>query len=361
VTHQLKRLGNSLKEEKIDGLLITKDENIAYLTGYDSRDSWLLISPKGKFFFTDFRYLAEAKKNLKRISIIKINGSIFTQVARLAKRLNLKRLGFESKNLSFAEYKKIRQDLSKTVKFVPTFDLIESLREIKSKEEILKIRKATKLNIEGFIYLEKVIRPGITEKEIGLKLENFIKSKNADFAFEPIVASGPNSAYPHAQISRRKLRLNEPVLVDFGVVFQGYRSDLTRIFFLGRIPLSFNRLYTQVLAAQKAAIKKIAAGVRISEIDKCARNFLSRKKLGRYFGHSLGHGIGRETHENPPVSAKKEGNLTEGMVITVEPAVYLKDKFGIRIEDMVLVKKDTCEVLSAHLCNSIKARFNRSA
>lgn len=352
---QIKSLCAKLEEEKLDGLLVTKDENVAYLTGYDSRESWLLISHKEKFFLTDFRYLADAKKNLKNISVVKINGSIFCLVAELAKKFNLKRLGFESKNLAFAEYQKIKEELPNTIDFVPTFDLVETLREIKTEDEIKKIKKAIKINIDGFKLIKKLIKPGLSESDIALKLENFIKDKGAGFAFEPIIASGPNSAYPHARISSRKLKKNEPVLADFGVAFQGYRSDLTRIFFLGRIPLYFNRLYNEVLAAQQAAIEKIAAGVRISEIDNCARNFLAKKKLAEYFGHSLGHGIGREIHENPAVSAKNKLRLSEDMVFTVEPAVYLPGKFGIRIEDIVLVKKHNCEVLSVDLDNSIKA------
>ncbi|MFH1655543.1 MAG: Xaa-Pro peptidase family protein [Candidatus Omnitrophota bacterium] len=360
MTRQVISFLSKLKEEKLDGVLITKDENISYLTGYDSRESWLLVSPKGIFFFTDFRYFAEAKIGLKGISIVKINGSIFSLVARFAKKLNLKQFGFESKNFSYAEYKKLKEELSGSVDFVPTFDLIESLREIKTKDEIKKIRRAIKINIEGFKFIEKVIKPGLTERDLGFKLDDFIKAKGADLAFETIVASGVNSAYPHARISRRKLKKNEPVLIDFGVAFHGYRSDLTRIFFLGRIPLYFKRLYSEILAAQQAAIKKIAAGVRVSQIDKCARNFLSKKKLAKYFGHSLGHGIGRETHESPPISSKIKERLSEGMVFTVEPAIYLPGKFGIRIEDIVLVKKDGCEVLSDSLDNSIKTRFEHS-
>jgi Xaa-Pro aminopeptidase len=360
VTHRIRKLLRLLEQEKIDALLITKDVNISYLTSFVSRESWTLISPKQNFFITDFRYYNEAKEKLKEFSIVKINGSIFDCVAKLAKKIGIKRLGFESKNLSFAEYKKINKEIISAIKFIPTFDLIESLRQIKTEDEIAKIRQAIKINIQGFKYLEEVIKPGISERDIAIEFENFIKKNGADLAFETIVAAGSNSAYPHAQVSRRKLKKNESVLIDSGVVFQGYRSDLTRIFFLGRIPLYFSRLYQQVQAAQEIAIKKIAAGVRICDIDKCARNFLSSKKLGRFFGHSLGHGIGMETHENPSISSKNKTRLSSGMIFTVEPAIYLHGKFGIRIEDIVLVRDSDCEVLSGNLDKSIKSRINSS-
>jgi Xaa-Pro aminopeptidase len=278
----------------------------------------------------------------------------------LAKKLGLKKLGFESKSLSYAEFKSIKIELASGIDFISTFDLVESLREIKSKPEIARIRKAVKINIEALELARKIIKPGLTEKELAIKLENFIKAKNVDLAFDTIVASGPNSAMPHAPITNRKLKLNESVLIDIGVVFQGYRSDLTRVCFLGKIPLYFRKIYDSVRASQEAAIKKISPGKRISDIDKIARNFLNQRKLGEFFGHSLGHGVGRETHENPLVSSKNKARLRENMVFTVEPAVYLKGKFGIRIEDMVLVKRNNCEVLSGALDKSIKNWTNYS-
>jgi len=360
VTHQIKLLQNKLKQDNLDGLLVTKDANIAYLTDYDSRDSWLLISKRGSFFITDFRYIAEARNNLTGIDVIKIDGSIFGTVARLAKNLGIRKLGFDSKSLSYAEFKSIKIELVSGIDFISTFDFVETLREKKSQEEISRIKKAIKINMDVLRLAKSIVRPGLTEREVALRLEYFIKSKDADLAFDTIVASGPNSAMPHAPLTNRKLRTNEPVLIDIGVAFQGYRSDLTRTCFLGTIPVSFKRIYESVLASQEAAIKNISAGKQICDIDRIARNFLNERKLGKFFGHSLGHGVGRETHENPSISSRNRERLSSNMVFTVEPAVYLNGKFGIRIEDMVLVKKNKCEVLSGALDKSIKNWTNPS-
>jgi len=176
-----------------------------------------------------------------------------------------------------------------------------------------------------------------------LRLE---KLRGAGFSFAPIVASGPNSYYPHASVTDRKIRKNELVLIDMGIDLGGYKSDLTRMFFLGKIPKLVGQVNELVRVAQKKAIEKIKAGVSIAEIDDQARNYLAKQRLAKYFGHAIGHGIGLEIHENPRMSHENKSLLKEGMVITIEPAVYIPNKFGIRKEEMVLVKKEGCEVIS---------------
>jgi len=353
VTSQLKRLLLKFKEEGIDSLLITKDINAAYITNFDSHESWILITPKKRIYITDFRYAQEARVGIKKFSIHRIDGSVFEAVATLANRLKLKKLFFEGKNISFAEFRKIKTFLSKKkIKFLPTYDFIESIRAIKTEGELSKIKTAIERTIEAFRFIQSTLKPGIKESQLAIELEYFIRKKGVKFAFEPLIASGINSAYPHAKITNKTILNNEAVTVDMGLDFEGYKSDLTRVFFLGRIPLSLKRIYSIVLKAQREAIKKIKAGVRASEIDKVARNFIISNQLGKYFGHALGHGIGREVHEDPSISSKCDAVLKEGMVFTVEPAVYIPKKFGIRVEDVVLVKKEGCEVLSASLNKS---------
>jgi len=222
------------------------------------------------------------------------------------------------------------------------------LREVKDRTEVRRIQEALKLNLQAFQYLKGVIHPGITEREVLLKLEKYVKERKAGFSFDPIIASGPNSCFPHARVTDRKIRNNEPVLVDMGIDLQGYKSDLTRMFFLGKIPQLVNDVNVAVKSAQIQAIQKIRAGVLASDVDYEARNYLEKHRLGKFFGHSLGHGVGLEIHEGPRISQKSMSVLKEGMVFTVEPAVYLPHQFGIRIEDMVLVTKKGCEVLSDH-------------
>ncbi|MCM8758098.1 MAG: Xaa-Pro peptidase family protein [Candidatus Omnitrophica bacterium] len=346
----LQKLFNKLKETKLDALLVCNQSNITYLSGFPSRESWLLLcKDKVGFFITDFRYLEEAKSNLKGFIIKRINGSVFSLLANLIKSLKIKRLGFEAKHLSFAEYNKIKEALPLYTDFISTYDIIESLREIKSKKEIDKIKEAIKITIDAFKYAKCILKEGITEKEIANQLEFFIKQKGCKLAFEIIVASGPNSSFPHYITSNRKIQKGEPILIDMGIDYQGYKSDLTRVFFLGKIPSIIRKIYQIVLEAQQLAIKKIKVGLYTDYLDKIARQYINCKGYSEFFGHSLGHGIGLDVHEGPSISLKHHYKLKEGMVFTVEPAIYLPKRFGIRIEDVVLVKRKGVEVLSEYL------------
>jgi len=349
VTKQLKQLIKELSINNLEALLVTDETNVSYLTGFTSHDSWLLISKQGSYYITDFRYIDEVRSKLKNIYLQKINGSIFKTVVNLAKKLKVKKLGFESKHLSQAEYVFIKKYLSKSIKFISTFDYVEILRQIKSDEELKKVKQAITLTKQAFAFLKKTIKIGVKESAVEIALSNFLKSKGCSYAFEPIIASGKNSALPHAPITKKTIAEKEPIVVDIGIDFLGYKSDLTRVYFLGKIPSVVSNIYNIVLEAQEKAINKIKAGVPISEIDRVARNYIKSKGLGKYFGHALGHGVGRNTHEIPSISSKNKSELTAGMIITVEPAVYISNKFGIRLEDMVLVTDNGCEVLSANI------------
>jgi Xaa-Pro aminopeptidase len=191
-----------------------------------------------------------------------------------------------------------------------------------------------------------VVEPGLSERQIVLKLEHFVKSHGAEFSFPPIIASGPNSCYPHARATDRIIRNNEGVLLDFGIDLNGYKSDLTRNFFLGRITPRVKQVYEALILAQREAISIIKPGISCSQVDAQARKVLRKFGLAKYFGHSLGHGVGLDIHEAPRLSSQSTGVLETGMIVTVEPGVYIPHQFGIRVEDMVLVTKEGCEVLS---------------
>lgn len=348
------KLYRQLEEFGLDGLLISNQINITYLTGFPSRESYLLFSKKGNFFITDFRYLEESKENLKGFIIKQVRGSLFKLIGELADKLKLKNLGFESKHLAFAEFEEINKQLPKICKFVCTYDILESLRQIKTEDEIKKIRTAVEIAIEAFEYIREFICLGKRESEIAEELRQFIRRQGADkVAFDIIVAAGRNSAFPHYNTGNRDLRPNEIVLIDMGVDYEGYKSDLTRVFFLGKITPIVKRTYSAVMEARNAAIRQIKPGFLISNLDKVARQYITRKGYGRFFGHSLGHGIGLEVHEEPHISKKNKNCLKKGMVFTIEPAIYLPNKFGIRIEDMVLVTKKGAEILSGTLFKSI--------
>ena len=229
---------------------------------------------------------------------------------------------------------------------MPVTGIVEDLREIKDEFEVSQIRDCLKLHGKALAFLRKVVKPGITERQVLTQLEGFVKDNRAKFAFDPIIASGPNSAYPHAKISDKIIRDNEPVLIDIGMDINGYKSDLTRNFFLGRITPLYAKALEALQIAQKESIAMIKPGVLVADVDTKARNILRKYGLAKYFGHSLGHGVGLDIHENPRLSIKSKSLLQPGMVVTVEPGVYIPGKFGIRVEDMVLVTHESCEVLS---------------
>lgn len=328
---------------------MTKDVNIKYLTKFPASESWLFITQKKAFYITDFRYLHEARKGLKGVAVIRYDKSLQNSLFELAVREKVKTLGLDERHISLFQYKKLHKACPRTVKLSGVNNLVEDLRAVKESGEVQKIREALKIHQEALVMLKKVIKPGLSERDVFFKLEEFVKDRNVGFSFDPIIASGPNSAYPHAKVSDRKIRNNEIVLVDIGIDVKGYKSDLTRIFFLGRIPKLISEVRQEVWVAQQLAITNICAGRSVAAIDKIARNSLKEKKLDVYFGHSLGHGVGLEIHENPRLSEQDPTILKEGMVVTVEPGVYIPGKFGIRLEEMVLVTKKGCEVLSGNI------------
>lgn len=344
----LKNVYSRLKEKNLDGLILFSPANISYFANYRCRDSYLIIAKKKGIFITDFRYIEEAKKNLPGFDLYKITRSPAKTIAEVCKKLRLKEIGAETSHLTFENYKNIRKEIPKNIRIVPTKGIIEEFREIKNKEEIKKIRKAALITNEALKFIEKIISPGKRETEIAGELERYIRYLGAEnSSFDIIVASGPNSSYPHHVTSQRKLRNNEPVLIDIGSDYAGYKSDLTKVFFLGRIIPKVKEIYDIVKEAQNKAIRLIKPGISINQIDLAARQYITSKGYGGFFGHNLGHGIGLEVHEKPHISNKETSKLKEGMVFTIEPAIYLPRKFGIRLEDMILVTKKGAETINA--------------
>ncbi len=348
---RIKNIYSKLKAGRLDAVLITLPANISYLTGYPGRDSYFLVSQKGNIYFTDSRYTQEAKKNLRRLSkIVEIDQAGFGIIAAFCRRLLLKRIGFEERNTSYAEFNRLKQELKSGTRLLPLRGLVESAREIKTRQEIAKIKTATQITVKALKFIAKFIKPGIREIEIAAELERFIRyGGGCGAAFNIIVASGPNSSYPHHITSRRIIRNHEPLLIDIGTDYQGYKSDLTRVFFLGRINVLARRIYDIILKANSLAISAVKPGAPIKDIDAVARGYIAERGYAEFFGHGLGHGIGLAVHEAPRISGKENACLRPGMVFTIEPAIYLPGKFGIRIEDTVLVTKKGCEVLSGSL------------
>jgi len=318
---RLQRLHTILQKSHCEGLLVSHQPNINYLTGFPSSDSYLLLTKKQNFFITDSRYYQEASKfftlkgNSKAVKNLEVelySNSVFNTIAQLVLRGKVKRLGFEARNLEVAQYRRIKKLLGKT-RFVSTQEMIEQIRQVKEPSEITKIKKAVNIARQALKYAKGIIRPGISEREIAAELEGFIRSKGArKTSFETIVASGRNSAFPHYLTGKRRLKQRDCLFIDFGVDYQGYKSDLTRTFFLGKIPSKISKIYQIVRQAQVQAINKIKPGVRIGEIDRSARQYIAKHGYGGFFAHNLGHGIGLEVHEEPDISAAEKNQFSLG-------------------------------------------------
>ena len=345
---RLKSIHSVLKQRGLDGLLVNLAANISYLTESLSRDAYLLVSLKENIYFTDSRYTEEARVFLNNNAKLReCNGFMFQHIAEAMLSLGLKNVGFEERYLPFAEFSKVKDSAKGKFNFIPTHSIIEDKRQVKDGQEIIKLRKAARITALALEHIKQFLVPGVKEIEIVAELERFIRYQGARAsAFDIIVASGPNSSQPHHLSGERKLKNNELVLIDLGVDYQGYKSDLTRVLFLGKINILARKVYEIVLKAQELAIKRIRPGAEIAEIDRVAREYIAAQGYAGCFTHNLGHGFGLEVHEAPHLSSREASAIKPGMTFTVEPGIYLPGKFGVRIEDMVLITTKGCEVIS---------------
>ncbi|MFA5276592.1 MAG: Xaa-Pro peptidase family protein, partial [Candidatus Omnitrophota bacterium] len=291
MNERLHKLCKKLDALKVDSILVSTPANITYLTKYPSRDSYFLASRKGNIYFTDSRYREEAQKALKDIAIVReANGSVFELISSCCAELKLTRLAFEERYLPYAEFNRIKRGLAKKIKLIPTHGIIEELRQVKGPSEIVKMKKAVKITAKALRHIKKFIKPGTTELEVVAELERFIRYFGAtNSAFDIIVASGPNSSLPHHIPSSRKIRNHEPVLIDLGIDYHGYKSDLTRVFFLGKINVLLRQIHSVVMDAQKKAIEAVKPGVKASKVDAAGRQYIAKNGFAQFFGHSLGH------------------------------------------------------------------------
>jgi Xaa-Pro aminopeptidase len=332
----------------VDAVLVNHETDIHYLTQYPAHDAWLLVTPRQAFYITDARYIDEVKKRITGVVPVKFEKSIFVETVALAYKAGVKRLGVDEQHLTVYQHKRLRSFYNDEISMVAVDGLVASVRMVKDKGELALMRQAIKLNLQAYKAVKPFIKPGVKEEDLLLKLEAFIAKHGVKFSFDPIIASGPNSAYPHARVTDRKLRSNEPVLIDLGIDVKGYKSDLTRMFFLGRMPTSYRDVLSIVHDAQQEAFKVIKPGILAKDVDELVRNYLRKYDLAERFTHSLGHGVGLDIHEAPKLSVNSDVVLAENMVFTVEPGIYFPGKFGIRLEEMVLVTAKGCEVLSDH-------------
>lgn len=354
---RLKKLQQEIKAQKFDGVLISKVANIIYLTGYsgfstEEREAYLLVTPKKQFIFTDGRYTEAVKNLIPDFELTEISGKKLKDLLRsLMGKLKIKKLGIEENDLKVNEFKTIK----KVIKNLKDFKFHEH-RSIKTDEEIKLIEKACNVGDETFIFITSKIREGISEKELGYFLGNFIREKGFEPSFKTIAAFAKNSAVPHHQTGDRKLKPGELVLLDFGVKFKNYCSDMTRTLVFGKASNRQKKVHQTVLEAQKRAYEYlqrklknptpgVGSSVKAADIDKVARDYILEQGFPS-IPHSLGHGIGIEVHEHPFLSLNSKEVLKEGMVFSIEPGIYLPGFGGVRIEDLFVIEENDVRQLT---------------
>ncbi len=357
IKKRIARVKEKLSQINIDTLMVLVDENRRYLSGFCGHDTQfdesagaLFISESGLILATDSRYEEQASKEAPLYKVICCKEGLHKQIPEILESLGTKKLGFESIRISHLDYKKMAKVIKSRnlkVKLVETENVVESLREIKNEKEIESIKKALLIAESVFSNIQGFIRAGVTEKEAAWKIEKGIREAGAEStSFPTIVASGPNSALPHAIPSERKFKEGEPILFDWGAKVDGYCSDISRTIVIGEPDEMFKKIYNTVLDAQSMAIKAIKPGADSKSIDKIARNHIEKMGFKERFGHSLGHGTGLSIHEQPRLSPLKNSILESQMVFTIEPGIYIPGWGGIRLENMVVVRKNKAEVLN---------------
>ena len=347
---RLRKLRTSIAAKGSDALLLSQPENIRYLSGFTGSSGWLLISGQNAILATDFRYVEQAKGESPDFEIIQIKQELHDWLPGLVSDLGWHKLGFEANFISYEGYHKLSEAIKTkqvNLELVPTTGIVEQLRSIKEPGELGFITKAIELTDAAFEQARAIIRPGITEKEAAWEIEKILRQEGSEgIPFEIIVASGSNSALPHARPAEKIICSGEPVLIDMGARINGYCSDFSRTLFLGETDKSLQEIYNIVLKAQTTAIERVESGMDASQADRLARSVVEQAGYGDAFGHGLGHGVGLAVHEFPTLGPSSSDSLADGMVFTIEPGIYLAGQGGVRIEDMVVLENGKAKVLT---------------
>jgi len=335
---KLEKVREKLDQLKIEAILITHLPNIRYLTGFNGSSAICIITKSEAFFITDFRYKEQSKEQVKGFKRFIASGKTLLDLIQEKNIFDkFKKIGVESQHISLSFVLELKKKF-RDVKFIPTKNFIEEISAVKTHSEVEKIKFAIKISEKVFEEILNIIKPGISELEIASEITYLHRKFGAEKdAFDIIVASGWRSALPHGVATDKKLKKGELVVIDFGCVYDGYHSDITRTISIGKAKPEARKIYQIVLDAQAKAIEKVGKGVKANELDSVARNYIKQKGYGKFFGHSLGHGIGIEIHTLPRIAPKSNYILQAGNVITIEPGIYIPGFGGVRIEDDILV------------------------
>lgn len=345
---RLKRLKKILRREEKFPYFIPSLINIAYLTGFQGSFAYLMVDEERSFFISDSRYEEYARSILPPSVVFVLQGNDFSETLRKVVRLTGERkLFLEEHSLTLSNYLLMKRDL-RGIRLVPGGDMVNHLRMVKDEDEISSIRKAAEITDACFQHLMGLIRPGVIEWDIAVEIEYFYRKNGCSKAsFDSIVASGKGSSMPHYATSMAKrIERGDILLLDMGCIYNGYNSDLTRTVFMTSIESEFERIYQTVREAQERALERVRPGVLTGSLDGTARDLIAGAGYGDAFGHSLGHGLGLEVHELPAVKSGGDVRLRKDMILTIEPGIYIPERGGVRIEDMVLVTSKGGEVLT---------------
>lgn len=342
---KLTKLRDALEANNLDAILITSPINRRYVTGFTGTAGVAIISKNDARFITDFRYTSQATAQAKEFKVIQHKQVIELEIKDQLKALDVKRLGFEKDTITFSQYEKYKAIFE--TELVPVSGIVEALRSIKTAEELAIMKKAAKIADDAFEHVLGYIKPGAKEIDISNELEFYMRKLGAtSSSFDTIVASGERSALPHGVASDKEIQSGELVTLDFGALYQGYCSDITRTVAVGEINEQLRTIYDTVLEAQLRGVDGIKPGITGKEADAITRDYITEKGYGDYFGHSTGHGVGLEVHETPSLASRSEQKLEPGMVVTIEPGIYVPGVGGCRIEDDLVVTNSGNERLT---------------
>lgn len=340
------RLRKAMQDQNLEAILITNRVNRRYMTGFTGSAGYVVITLEKAYFLTDFRYMEQAADQVSGFEIIQHAPRVMDTVKEICANHQVARLAFEQNDVSFGTYTTYASQL-KPVELVPTSGLVEDLRNYKDDDELATMQKAADLADQTFSHILTFLKPGISEKDVALEMEFFMRKHGAtSSSFDTIVASGERSALPHGVASDRVIQGNEFIKFDFGALLDGYCSDLTRTIVLGTPTAKHREIYDIVLESQLHALEHIRPGMTGHEADALTRDIITRYGYGDYFGHSTGHGLGMEVHESLRVAKSSDTILKPGMVVTVEPGIYLPGFGGVRIEDDIVITEDGIKILT---------------
>jgi Xaa-Pro aminopeptidase len=343
---RLSKLRQTLADQDVDAILINQPENRRYLSGFTGSAGWLVVTAEQAVLATDFRYFEQVGREAPEFELAKIETRFVDLLPGLLADLGIKRLGFESQHVSVDELS-TWSEATEGVEWQPLKGTVEAMRAVKDEDEIDALMRSTRLTDAAFDHLLGVIVPGMTERQAAWEIEAFMRTHSASkVAFDLIVGAGPNGALPHARAGDHAIQEGEPIVIDIGCVLDGYCSDMTRTICLGQPDRKYLDVWDIVLHAQQAAEAGIHAGMTGIEADALARDIIEKASHGQHFGHGLGHGVGLAVHEEPRASKLSPNTLEAGMVLTIEPGIYLPGEFGVRTEDLVVIREEGVDILT---------------